>query len=161
MTHAFRTALYAALAIAALAGCQREAHPSVGAIEIRQPWVRAMAPNAPAAGGFMVLHNTGDAPDRLVSISSPDAERVEIHEVRDDGGVMRMRPLADGLPLPAGATVALEPGGYHLMLVGPNRRFAEGEEVTLELGFERAGTSALRVPVRPIDATGAAGSPHH
>lgn len=156
-----RTALCAALAIAALAGCQREAHPSVGAIEIQQPWVRAMAPNAPAAGGFMVLHNTGDAPDRLVTVSSPDAERVEIHEVRDEGGVMRMRPLEGGLPLPAGARVALEPGGYHLMLVGPTRRFAEGEEVTLELGFERAGTSALRMPVRPIDATSAQTSAHH
>lgn len=165
MTHAARLACAAALVLAALAGCQREAAPAmtptIGAIEIHAPWVRAMAPNAPAAGGFMRLRNTGTAPDRLLSVASPDAARVEIHTVIHDGDVMRMRPVEGGLTLPPGATVTLAPGGDHLMLVEPQRQFVEGEEVTLELAFERAGTSAVRVPVRPVHATGADGSMHH
>lgn len=161
MKHALGAALWAAIAIATLAGCHREPHQAVGAIEVARPWVRAMAPHAPAAGGFMALRNTGDAADRLLSVSSAEAERVEIHEVVMDRGVMRMRPLASGLALPAGATVELQPGGYHLMLIGPRRRFAAGEEVAMRLVFARAGTTEVRFAVRPLDATSADGAAHH
>lgn len=90
----------------------------------------------------------------------PDADRVEIHTVDTEQGVMRMRQLVEGPALPASWEVELAPGGYHLMLVGPRRRFAEGEQVTIELTFERAGAVRIAFPVRPLGAT-AAEQVHH
>lgn len=159
-----RTALMLAMLMGlAAAGCgrERERSQAIGPVTVEQPWVRAMAPNAPAAGGFVVLRNAGDAADRLVAATSPDAERVEIHTLETEHGVMRMRHRVDGLPLPAGQTVELAPGGDHLMLVAPRRRFAEGEQVTIDLTFERAGTGQIAFPVRPIAATAATDAHQH
>jgi copper(I)-binding protein len=142
-----------------VSGCQRASVHQVGAIQIEQPWVRAMAPNAPAAGGFVVLRNAGSESDRLVSVSTADAGRVEIHEVRTDQGVMQMRPLPGGVALPAESTVELKPGGYHLMLIAPRRRLAKGETVRMALRFERAGLTQVDFPVMPIGATN--GGPSH
>ncbi|RDZ28930.1 copper chaperone PCu(A)C [Lysobacter silvisoli] len=142
--------VFALIALAFLAACSRAPQATVGDIAIERPWVRAMAPGAPAAGGFAALTNTGDRPDRLVSASTPDAQRVEIHEMRMDQDVMRMRQLADGLPLPTGTRVELKPGSYHLMLVSPKRRFMQGERVTIELRFERAGKHQVVFPVKPM-----------
>lgn len=148
------------LVVAVLVGCRREAHQTVGAIRIEQPWIRAMAPGAPSAAGFVVLRNTGEAPDRLVSATTADAERVEIHEARRDGDVVRMRALADGLPLPAAGVATLQPSGHHLMLLAPRRRFVEGDTVAIGLNFERAGRVEVRFPVRSLHTTGGAGAHH-
>src|SRR5262245_17536339 len=78
-----------------------------GAILIDHPWARASAGPAPTGAAYVVLHNTGGE-DRLVAAASERAERVEIHEHVMDGTIMRMRPVAGGLVLPAGKTVALE-----------------------------------------------------
>ncbi|MFX5085066.1 copper chaperone PCu(A)C, partial [Acinetobacter baumannii] len=72
----------------------------------------------------MTLRNRGAVPDRLVGAETPAARSVEIHEQRMEDGVMRMRPLPGGVPLPPGETVTLGPGGTHLMLVGPTRALA-------------------------------------
>lgn len=126
-------------------------------IAIEQAWTRATAPGAPVAGGFLTLRNPGKQPDRLLSATSPDAERVEIHEMRMDDGVMRMRRLDAGLAIPAGGTVALKPGGYHLMFIGPKRRFEPGSTVTATLRFERGGERTVRFEVRAMGA----GAHHH
>lgn len=129
-------------------------------VQIASPWVRATAPNAPAAGGFLILHNTGDTADRLLSASTDAAGEVQIHEAGMDGGVMRMRELADGLEIPAGETVELEPGGYHLMLMAPPAPLVAGDTVQMQLVFERAGTVDVTFPVRPLDATTASDDQH-
>lgn len=128
-----------------------------GDIVISNAWTRATAPNAPVAGGFMTLRNTGTQADRLVSLRSDAAAEVQVHEMRHDGGVMRMRRLADGLEIAPNATVSLAPGGYHLMLMQPARPFVEGETVDVTATFERAGEVTLPLQVR---ALGAGADPH-
>lgn len=107
------------------------------------------------AAGFLTVVN-GPTADRLLSAESPRARRTEIHEMRMDGGVMRMRALADGLPLAAGARLELAPGGYHLMLIDPPQPFAVGESVPVNLVFEKAGPIAATLQVRARDAEGTA-----
>ncbi|NZA25416.1 copper chaperone PCu(A)C [Luteimonas sp. SJ-92] len=126
-----------------------------GAIAVVDAWVREMPPGSRVAGGYLVLDNGGDTDDRLLAVESDQAARVEIHEMRHEDGMMRMRHLPDGLTLPAGGRTALEPGGYHLMLIEPVRRFAAGETVEATLRFEGAPEIALTFEVR-----GAMAPPH-
>ena len=120
-----------------------------GALHIDHPWSRETPAAAKVAGGFLVIHNGGEA-DRLVSVSSEISERSEIHEMAVKDGVMTMRPLADGLEIPAGGTVALEPGGYHLMFIGLNRKPKQGESFAAELVFEKAGTVSVEFTVEAM-----------
>jgi len=121
---------------------------------------RATPPHAPVGGGFLTITNGGDEDDRLVAASSPIAGRVEIHEMKMDGDVMRMRPLADGLPIPAGQTVVLKPGGYHLMLMELTDALTEGDSFELSLTFEKAGEVAVTVDIGPRGMGGAHGMGH-
>lgn len=154
---------FLAIAIALLAACSPTSSDEhkIGDLVVSSPWVRATAPNAPAAGGFLVIENKGDAPDRLTSISTPAAGEVQIHEMSMNQDVMRMRELTDGLEIPAGATVKLKPGGYHLMLIKPAAPLVAGQKVRMRLSFERAGRAEVDFAVRPIDATGADGHQGH
>lgn len=119
----------------------------LGAINISLPFTRATLPNAPVGGGFLTIENEGPDADRLVSASSPAADVVQIHEMKMEGEVMKMRPLPEGLELPAGETVVLSPGGLHLMFMGLKQAFVEGETVPVTLVFERAGTVEIALPV--------------
>ena len=85
-------------------------------------------------GCYLTL--TSATADRLVSVASPDANLVQIHESRIDSGMMMMSELREGLPLPAGETVALAPGGNHLMLLGVKEPLVAGDTVALTLTFE-------------------------
>lgn len=95
---------------------------------------------------YMTLTATGA--DRLVSVSSPRAGRIEIHESKMEGGMMMMSELRDGMPLPAGQAVELKPGGNHLMLLGVSEPMVEGETVALTLTFEKAAALGVHAPVR-------------
>lgn len=75
-------------------------------------YVRAMPPNAPVAGGYVTIANKGSQEDRLVAACSTRAGELQIHEMTRKGDVMKMRELPDGLPVPAGGSVELKPGGY-------------------------------------------------
>lgn len=132
---------------------------TTGGIAIEQAWTRATPPNAPVAGGFLTIRNSGDRADRLLSVTSPDANSVEIHQMIMEDGVMRMRKLADGLSIDARSIVMLKPGGYHLMFIGPKRPIVEGGTVTATLRFEKAGTREVRFDVRALGSSGA--KPHH
>ncbi len=110
-------------------------------------WCRATPNRAVTGGCFAELKATGGA-DRLVSVTSPLAEKGEIHAVSTEGGVMRMTPLADGLPLPDGQTVRLAPGGDHIMLVGLKGPLVDGETAPMTLTFESGRTMTLDVPIR-------------
>ncbi|PZX16921.1 hypothetical protein LX81_01551 [Palleronia aestuarii] len=128
----------------------------IGALEISAPFARATLPNQPVAGGFMTITNTGDADDTLVGVSSDAAGRSEVHEMAMEGDVMRMRELADGLPIPAGQTVTLAPGGYHVMFMDLAGPLEEGDGVDLTLSFEHAGEVSMTMPVLGRAATAAA-----
>ena len=97
----------------------------------------------------MKITNTGSAPDRLVGGATEVAKRLEIHEMRMDGGVMRMRELANGLEIPPGATVELKPGSYHLML--QNLRAAhQGRARQGITDFEKAGKVDIELDVEAV-----------
>ena len=117
-------------------------------VRVEQAWARATPPAAPVGGAYLVVANDGDTDDRLLGLQSDVAERVEIHEMRMDGGVMRMRQVADGLPVPAHGRLVLAPGGQHLMLIGLKRPLAEGDTFRLTLRFARAGQVRANVVVR-------------
>jgi len=119
----------------------------LGDINISLPFTRATLPNAPVGGGFMTIENTGAEADRLISVTSSVAKDAQIHEMGMEGDVMRMRELPDGLEIPAGQTVVLSPGGFHIMLMDLNQPFVEGETVTVTLTFEKAGTVDVPLPV--------------
>lgn len=106
------------------------------------------SPGVPGVG-FLQLINTGKKADRLLSVTSPVAGTIEIHESRVVDGVMQMRALPKGLVLPAGKTVALAPGGTHLMLFALQAPLVTGQSVPLTLKFERAGEVATALKVEP------------
>lgn len=120
----------------------------LGALTLSDAYIRAMPPHAPVAGGYLSIANAGSTPDRLVRVSSPRAGEVQIHEMTMQGEVMKMRNLPDGLPIPAGATVSLTPGGYHLMFLKVPEPIASGEVVEAVLVFEKAGAVTLPFEVR-------------
>ena len=111
----------------------------VGALKIGHPWTRPTPPGAATAAGYLTITNTGRAPDKLVGVSSPLAGRIEIHRSTTAGGVMRMRPLPDGLPILPGQTVTLQPLGDHLMMIGLRRALGLGDHMPATLRFEHAG----------------------
>lgn len=152
-----RALLAAVVGFGALAAGVAVAHEyKAGSIEIDHPWSRATPGGASVAAGYFVLKNTGAAGDRLVSATAPFAGRVEIHEMAVKDGVMTMRPLPAGLEIPAGATVALKPGGYHLMFLDLKTPLKEGTKVDGTLTFEKAGTVAVQFQVDAVGASGGA-----
>lgn len=125
----------------------------VGDITISGAFTRATLPNAPVAGGFLTLTNKGSEDDVLVSASSDVAQETQIHEMAMDGNVMKMRQLPDGLTLPAGESVALKPGGFHIMFMGLKGPLVEGESVEVTLNFAKAGPVAISLIVGAAAAT--------
>lgn len=121
-------------------------------ISLSDAYIREMPPNAPVAGGYVTIANGGAQDDRLISASSPLAGRVQIHEMTMKGDVMKMRTLPDGLTIPAGATVAMTPGGYHLMFLQVPVPFAEGQTVPTTLIFQNAGRVELPFKVHAMRA---------
>jgi len=131
-----------------------------GAISIAHPWSRQTAPGQANGGGFMTVSNTGKQPDRLIGGSSPASAKVEIHTMSMTGGVMRMRPLPNGLPVPAGGKLELKPGSHHIMLIGLKKPLKLGTLVPLTLRFERAGAVTVQLKVEAITYGTGAGHDH-
>ena len=125
----------------------------LGALEIGHPWARATAPTAPAGAGYLTIKNTGTASDRLLSASTPAAGLAQVHEMKMEGGVMRMRELEHGLEIQPGATVSLAPGGFHLMLTNLRAPLKEGTRVPITLVFEKAGSIEVELAVESIGAS--------
>jgi copper(I)-binding protein len=140
-------ALFAVLALPALALDYK-----LGAIEIGQPWARATPSTAEAGGGFLAITNTGTTLDRLIAVKSPAADKVEIHEMKMDGNVMRMREVEKGIEIPPGATVELKPGGFHIMFMGLKAPFAKDAKVPATLVFEKAGSIDVELLVQAMGA---------
>ena len=121
-------------------------------ISVDQPYARATPAGAATGAAYMTLTNKAQAADRLTAVSSDVADKLQIHEMAVVNGVMQMRQLADGLPVPAGGSVVLKPGGYHIMLIGLKKPLKAGETFPLTLTFEKAGNISVTVPVQAMDA---------
>jgi hypothetical protein len=143
--------LASTLTLAATAASAQEY--KAGSIEIKHPWSRATPKGATVAGGYMKLINTGTAPDRLVGGSTEIAGKFEIHEMSMDNGVMKMRPLPNGVEIKPGQTVEFKPGGYHLMFVGITQPVEQGKRVKGTLEFEKAGKVDVEYAVEAIGGT--------
>jgi copper(I)-binding protein len=114
----------------------------LGSGDVTDPWVRGTVTGQKATGAFMQLKSPADA--ALVEAASPVAKIVEIHEMKMEGGMMKMRAV-EKLPLPAGKAVELKPGGYHVMLMDLVQPLNEGDTVPLKLTFEdKAGRKQTR-----------------
>lgn len=138
-------------ALAALAGLFSLS--ALADVSVAEPWVRATVPAQKATGAFMQLKSDADA--RLLSVASPVAGVVEIHEMVMDKDVMKMSPVP-ALDLPAGQAVELKPGGYHVMLMDLKGQVKEGDQVPLTLVIENKDgsrqTLELTAPARPLNA---------
>lgn len=136
MTRILATAL--ALALSASVAFAHDF--TVGTLEVQHPASKATLPGQPVGGGFMTIINKGTEADRLVSITAPDvSDDVQIHEMTVENDVMKMRQLADGIEIPAGATVDLKSGGLHVMFMRIKYPLKEGETFKATLNFEKAG----------------------
>jgi copper(I)-binding protein len=156
--------LRAALAAAILVAAPAFAHNGIihlGNINISLPFTRATLPNAPVGGGFLTIENAGTEADRLISVTSDVAGDTQLHEMAMAGDVMKMRQLVDGLEIPAGETVVLAPGGFHIMFMGLKQAFVEGETVAVTLTFEKAGSVEVLLPVQAPAADAPAGMHMH
>lgn len=155
--------LAALLSATAPAPAPAQAHDyKAGSLEIGHPWARATVPGMRAGAAFLTVANhDGVAADRLVAARTPAADKAELHEHVRDGDVMRMRPVAGGIEIPPGATVALAPGGLHIMLIGLKAPLAAGSRVPLTLVFERAGEVAVELAVGPLSAPAGEASHMH
>lgn len=125
---------------------------------ISHPWSRATAPNQKVGAVFMEIQSKTGKPDRLIGGSTPDAEKVEIHNHIKDGDVMRMRRV-DGVDIPAKGSVKLAPGGYHVMLMGLKAPLLEETVIPLTLTFEQAGDVEIEAVIESAGARGAASAP--
>ena len=146
--------VFAAIALAfALMGTDAYAQvKTVGSIEVTAPWARATPKGSRVGGGYVTIKNVGTVPDRLVGGSLIVAGKVEVHEMKTEGNVMKMRTLENGLEIKPGQTVELKPGGYHVMLIGLSKGLSQGQKVKGSLTFQRAGSVAVEYSVAPIGA---------
>ncbi|MCC1492084.1 copper chaperone PCu(A)C [Cognatishimia sp. F0-27] len=122
--------------------------PVFAEIVVSDAYARAATPSAKTGAAFMMIENTGDADDRLVAAQTDAAVRVELHtHIADENGVMRMREVEAGFPVPAGGMHMLQRGGDHVMMMGLTRSLNHGDSVTVTLTFENAGDLVVEIPV--------------
>ena len=116
---------------------------NAGSLDISNPWSRATPKGSNVAAGYMKIKNSGSTPDRLISGSSDVASKFEVHEMRMENGVAKMRPVTGGLEIKPGETVELEPGSFHIMFVGLKKPLSAGDHFKATLVFEKAGTVSV------------------
>lgn len=160
MKHFFAAGLMAAITVAC-ATTSAWAHQDVH-VDVQEPWARATVAQQRATGVYMRL--TAKEDTRLMAVQSPVAGVAEVHEMAMEQGVMKMRALPAGLPLPAGQAVELRPGGHHVMLMDLKAPVQAGDAVPLTLVFEsrdgRRESVDIQATVRPLGAVAPAQGDH-
>jgi periplasmic copper chaperone A len=141
-----------ALALAASAAPAIAQEFKAGDIVVEKPWARATPKGADVGAGYLTILNKGAAPDSLTG-GAADFATVEIHETKSENGVMQMREMTGGLAIPAHGSVALAPGGYHIMFTHLAHALTKGETVKATLNFEHAGPVAVEFKVVGVGAS--------
>jgi hypothetical protein len=140
---------FAALMCAGTATAHDGGHKAkAGKLMVTDSWVRMTMTGRPA-GGYMIVHNMGDAADRLVGAATPMAERVELHTHIKDGDVMKMRRVAH-VDVPPRGKVTFRTGSYHLMIFGLKHAMKKGDMLPLTLTFEKAGRLDIKARIRAV-----------
>lgn len=127
-------------------------HAATPTVQASQAWIRVLPADLPA-GGYVVLHNSGDRAVSLTGASSPAYAMAMLHESSTAGGTSRMT-MVSALPIPAHGTQALQPGGYHLMLMDAKHPVKAGDTVRITLRFSDGSTLPVDFKARPANAVG-------
>jgi copper(I)-binding protein len=122
-------------------------------VTVAHPWARATPGGAKVGGAYLEIKAAAGTGDRLVAVKSPAAGAAELHSHIMENGVARMRRV-DAIAVPAGKSVTLRPGGYHLMLTDLKAPLKEGDLLKLTLVFEKAGEIEVEATVEPLGAMG-------
>ena len=117
-------------------------------IIIDNVWIKDTPPNHKTTAGYLTIENLGDTDERLLSVSSSFADKGEIHQMKMDGEVIKMRPIPDGLIIPAGEIIYLKPGSFHLMFMKLNLQIIAIQTLELTLTFENLGSVIVPVAVK-------------
>lgn len=132
---------------------------SAGDIAITNAWARPTVQGQQGGGGFASLKNNGKADDKLMSVSSPAAARMELHTMKMEGDMMQMRQVPN-IELKAGESVELKPGGMHIMFMGITQPLEKGTKVPVTFVFEKAGKVTVDFDVKPRLTAQAEGMSH-
>ena len=119
-------------------------------LEIDGAWIKETPPNHPVTGGYLKIENDGNTADVLISVSADFAMKSEIHEMKMEGDVMKMRPLEDGVVIPADGEVYLKPGGYHLMFMKLNQQMIPMDVHQVTLTFKNSGSITIPMTVHKM-----------
>lgn len=157
---------YGVLLLVLLCAAQTQVRAQAQSVIVKDAWIRGTVQGQTATGAFMEL--TGKTNARLVGVSTPLTKSAEVHNMKLENGVMKMFPV-DGIDVPAGKTVRLASGGYHVMLTNLQKPLNAGDKVPLQLTFELADKLAnkkretidLMVEVRDIKGQPAAHQHQH
>ena len=141
--------------IAGSSACAEEV--KAGDLVISQAWSRATPNGAKIGTGYFTIENKGTTADKLVGVSGEVSDKIEVHEMSMNNGVMKMRPVDGGLTIEPGKTVKLAPNGYHLMIMDLKSPLKQGGKVPVTLEFEKAGKVAVTLDVQGIGAQGPGG----
>jgi copper(I)-binding protein len=123
-------------------------------IKVDQAWGRATPGNAKTGALYLTITNTGSTPDTLESVSTPAADKAELHDMKMENNVMEMRPVGP-LTIAPGKSVVLAPNGYHLMLTGLKAPLKEGQAVPVTLTFDHAGAQQVTASIAKVGAMSA------
>jgi copper(I)-binding protein len=126
--------------------CAQAAESRLGNLIVTEARARPTPPGVSVGAVYFSITNAGSKADRLLSVSTPVASKVELHESRNMRGVVEMREVTS-VECPPGATVRATPGGLHVMLLGLAAPLAAGTELSVSLQFRDAGVLTLKVPV--------------
>lgn len=138
----FKRMFYSSLALLLAA-------PALAKVEAVDGYVRLLPPGSPNTAAFMVLKNDADKPVTLTAVASPEAGRAEMHTHLHENGVMKMRQV-ESIAIPAKGEVALQPGGFHIMLFKV-RDLSQGTPFPLVLTLDDGQTISLSLPVKPVE----------
>ena len=141
------------LSTAALLAACGQAQPDVRAGDA---WARETVAGQSAAAAYVTIVNGGEGGDRLIGVEAAPPAEAALHQTTSSNGVSRMRPLPEGLEIPAGETVELRPGGSHIMVTGLTAPLQRGDTLALTLRFERSGATPVEVHIRDPASSGAA-----
>ena len=130
-------------------------------IIIDNAWIKDTPPNHKTTAGYLTIENLGDTDERLLSVSSSFAAKGEIHQMKMDGEVMKMRPIPDGLIIPAGESIYLKPSSFHLMFMKLNMQILPMQTLALTLTFENLGSVIVPVAVKSAPASDNLSSKKH
>lgn len=146
-------AFSAALALFTLSSFATAKEYRIGDLVIDHPIARATAPGARVGGGYVTIYNNGSSADRLIGGQANFAGKVEVHEMKMENNVMKMKPIEGGLIIPAGGMVTLAPGANHIMFMKLSESLKAGAEHNATLSFEKAGDIEVTFQIKSIAET--------